>query len=796
MASGHSHPVAAAARSDACLFLGAVAERLGKRRYDISISARDVRDRAVGSRQYRVAKDLLSDARHDLLGPDDFVTMVDTDYHMTREQFSQYAGHDIGIYALRPNGLRGSTTDSVWGFISPTTVVEEVAGNATYQHQVWDWGKDMVVLSRGLKTYIYDPVVFEVSDCRIVVVLLLARTLRLPIPFANWLVPGLKAQLPSRMEVFIHGKFIVGSFGRPGDRRIHVISADQYGGETSIKVRPDTFRALSIASTIPNSDRPNTKLQLLPSDVQKITRNCDDNPGEYGCYVLSAYFTTSYRPMQFCNYQSRGALTLESGSPTTVVAGPPLVGGGCGPTASSNNEHRAIEARIVGVANDNSFPEDLVIYAGEFVDLVIPRAGVLAPAGMPELRLAQNKPTQQSRRLQEDKHLPDRSNQLRTTSFQKKESYVKPGDPRIINQVPTDHTNRLCCYSMALKPLLKKHRWFAVCMSPLQLAKSIQGMQKKCGAQLIGGDYSRMDGRTSVAYRRNVLEPLYIRAFAQEYRSEISSLLRKEERARTRTRKFGARAITNGANLSGSGVTTDLNTLDAAFNEYAARRRLGQQPDVAFKKLGLYFGDDSLVDPTVFDTVVEVATATGMQLERETVPEDAGPGYAVFLSRVYPDIRTSLASHPVVVRSLRKLCTIQCSPNVDRADQLMRLRFKVDAVLVTDQHVPVLAAYARALKRILKLDGIGWHESESVEKATYTRKAGQGPYPYDDTQVTRDLLVQSVAQGLGISVNELLLLERRLDAAKTVEDLPSVPGGTGAEELPSWADWVPTETTA
>lgn len=793
MAPGHSHPTAAAARADASRFLSQVAVELGKRRYDVSVSSRELRGLAVGSRQYRTAKDLLSDSVDTGLCGRDFVTMVDTDYYLSEKELSRYAGHDIGLYALRPDGLAGKTADSAWSFVGPDRVVEEVAGGAVYSHQIWDWGKDLVVLRKGLSTYFYDPVRFEVAPGRVVVVLLLARRIGLPGAVVERLVTGVRDCYPARMGVHQQGEFLVGTFGPPNARRVQVMGTGMLG-ESPVSVSPDTFRALAIAAVIPNTDRKIAGYELLPAAVERIVRNAGEKVGPAGCYVLSRYFSTAYRPLQMVNYQSREGYALEDGKCSTRLAAVPLAGAGCGPTASANNEARAVKARVEDVANRIEFSPELCGYAEEFAKAVIKDGGKGVPLEMAELRMQQDKPTQRARRLQEEQHLPDRGASLKTSSFQKRETYAKVGDPRLINQVPTDHTNRLCAYSAAIKPALRKCRWYAVGRTPLQLALSIRGLQRSVGAQLVGGDYSRMDGRTSVAYRRNVLEPIYLRYFAEEHHAEIKELLRKEETALTSTKRFGVRAQMGGANLSGSGITTDLNTLDSAFNEYAARRRRGQGPQEAYAALGLYFGDDSLVAPEVFPDVALVAAETGMKLEKEPVPEDAGPGYAVFLARVYPDIRTSLASHPEVVRNLRKMCTVQAGPEAPEDHVKKLLRLKVDAALITDSHVPVVAAYARAVKRVYHLDALkggatAWGNA-IAESADYQRKKEAGPYPYQPGD--EELLLPSVAQGLGVTVEEAKLIERRLEAAQSEADLARIRTDVPAPGMPDWAIAIPT----
>nr|APG76454.1 hypothetical protein 1 [Hubei noda-like virus 20] len=795
MAPGHSHPDNAAMRADASRFLTTVAVALGKRRFDVSVSSRELRGLAVGSRQYRVAKDLLSDAVHTERCSGDFVSMVDNDYYLTEEGLAAYAGHDMGFFSLRPDGLSGKTKESAWSFQDSSTVVEQVSGGATYMHKVWDWAVDVVVLRKGWATYIYDPVVFDVGPARTVVVLLLARIVHLPPACLKWFIPDITSFYPQRMSVESQGPFLVGKFGPPADTRVQVMHAGNVGERAAI-VKLETFRALGIAAEIPNTDRKVTGFELQPAAVERILRNTGDKVDTAGCYLLSRYFTKHYRPLFLVNYQSKGQSLLEDGVAGAAVAAVPIAGTGCAPTSSHNNEARAIAARVVDVANKREFSSEYKGYAEEFARLVVPIRGKGVPWSMNELRAQQDRPTQRARRLQEEQFLEDTSTKVRTSSFQKRETYAKPGDPRLINQVPTDHTNRLCSYAASIKDHMKGKcgKWYAVGKNPLQMAQGLRGLQRSVGEQLAGGDYSRMDGRTSVGYRQHVLEPIYTRYFGDEYKEELRFLFKREEEAKTRTQRFGVAAEMGGANLSGSGVTTDLNTCDAAFNEYAARRKMGQEPSEAYSKLGMYFGDDSVVDPRVFSMVVAVASELGMKLVAEPVPEGAGEGYVVFLARVYPDIRTSLASHPDVVRSLRKLCTVVAGKSPTKPHVMRLLRLKVEGVLITDELVPVLAAYARSLVRIYNLRSLKGSESEWAacfeQDADYRRKKAVGPYPVKPEDV--ELLLPSVAAGLGISVEEAILLEGRLNAAASEADLASLATAVAGGELPDWADWVPT----
>lgn len=796
-APGHSHPVAARSRREASKFLGHVARELQSRRYDISISSREAAwKNTVGSRQYRVGKDLLADSSVEELKPGDFVTMVDTEYYMSEAEVSRYAGHDIGIFGLRPDGLSNTTEDSSWSFVNPGEVVEEVAGGAVYRHQVWDWSKDCIALGRWFSTYIYDVVEFSIAPGRVVTVLVLARVVRLPIWLTQWVFPDVRKYRMSRMVVTQQGRFLVGQFGHVSKRQFHVKKLPAVIGEDDVRLSPNLFSALAEASAIPNTDRKVARLEILPAGVERIARQMKEELSGHGHQVLSAYFTNGYTPQAMVNYQSKGGLDLEDGVPTASLAAVPLAGSGCAPTSSENNEVRAVQARILDIANKTRFSAELVEYGKEFAELVVPKEHQGVPFEMAELRSEQDRPTQRARRLEEEQFSSDRGKAMTTSSFQKRETYPKPGDPRLINQVKTDHTNRLCSYSGAIKRFLKgskASKWYMVGSRPDRIAKALRGLQKRHGKRLVGGDYSRMDGRTTKDHRLHVLRPVYQRFFAPMYHAEIEELLAKENAAVTRTKKFKVKASMGGANLSGSGITTDLNTLDAAFNEYVARRRMGDSPAQAYSKLGCYFGDDSVVGPDVFEKVVLVAKEVGMDLKKEDVPGEAGDGYVVFLSRVYPDIRTSLASHPCIVRALRKLCTVAVGPKASKDVLRLKLAVKVAGALTSDSHVPLYAEYAKALQRVYVAGKVteAAIAAEGKVDSSYRSKIHMGPYPYAEGD--EEVLVPSIAMGLGLSVEELTLLRSRLEAATSEQDLTtcSLPGGV---ELPEWARWVPTPT--
>lgn len=800
MAASHTHPDAARIRATGTEFVSDVCKVLGTKRYDFSVSPREERLGARGERQYRTTKDLLVEPKVGVLRRGDLVSMVDNCYYVDEKTISQFAGHDLAFFCLQPEGLAGKGPNSSWAFEDPETVVEEVQGGAVYRHKVWDWRKDVMVFGKGWRTYLYDVVPFRIAEDRYVVVLLVANTISLPMWLAKWLIPDMESHRLKRMQVEKQGEYLLGSFGTATEQRIQLRHAARVGN-TSVVMKPDTFCALSIAAKIPNTDKKVPKTELLPAEACRVMKHMGETMAGHEGHVLSDYFTHHYLPSQLVNYQAVAGMAWEEGKTTAAMAAVPLVGHGAAPTSSSNNEARAIEKRVVEIANSKTFDSDMVRYGEEFAVHIVPVAHKGVPWDMEELRAKQNRPAQVTRRLQEERHVPTEG-RLRTQSFQKNEVYAKVGDPRIINQVPTCHTNDLCAFSGAIKEHLKKgpaKRMYMVGKNPAAIGRALQGLHKSQG-KLAGGDYSRMDGRTSVCCRRYVLKPVYMRYFGEEYHSRLSELLDKEERASTKTKRFGHKAVLRGANISGSGVTTDLNTLDAAFMEYVARRRGGEGPEEAFRHLGCYFGDDSLVAEGVFEQVRKVADGAGMVLTKEEEPEGALPGRAVFLSRVYVDLSSTIASHPDTHRALRKLCMVSCGPAETKSQRVARLALKVEGILAADPQVPVLADYARALERVYELksasvarDVRGLRDTAGAKSLAY--KVRTGPYPLRADDIP--LLEESIARDLGFGVAEMRLLIARLQAAVTEEDLVacarSVSSGDATPALPEWAKWVPID---
>lgn len=788
----HTHPGNAQLRADASKFIDKIGNVIGGRRYDVSISSREAGRGTVGARLMRTPKDLLSDDKHDMLRTGDMVSMIDTDCHMSLEELNSYAGHDIAMYTLRPGGLSGKGPESSWRFISPTTVQEDVSGGASYCHEVWDWGKDMVVLSKGCKTVVYDPISYPVGEGREVVLLLKARTIWLPLLLVNFLVPGIKDCMVARMGVEQHGKYLLGVFGKPGNRKVELLNSSLPDID-KISLPTTHWSALQIMSRAVNPD--SKKAELRPSDVERYLNGVKMSIGASGCYHVSDYFTGHHRALRAICYQSMGALETEVGEVNSYTIAPGPVAPAMSPVNSENNNDRALTERLVKVANTKAFPEDIIGYAAEFAQLVVPKSdeGKTVPLSTSEVASRQNAPSQRQRREKDKAHLALKAKVLPIQAFMKHEAGPSVSDPRSINQVPVDQTCRLSRFMLASASFLKQRckRWYAPGKNNKEMGRSLQNLVKKQGKQ-VGGDYSRMDGRTSVAYREHVFEPIVKRMFAEEYQEELKELLERERVAKIRMRKGRGKATTTGSNLSGSPATTQLNTLNAAFNEYAARRRAGQTPREAYEALGLYFGDDSVFAQPLAAAVTEVSNELGMKMTIEDEPEGSPPGRVVFLSRVYPDVLTTIHSYPCMVRALAKMqVTTNDMGKTEKGRQIMRV-LKGTASQMVNGHVPIIGPYSRVLQ------GSGPEVSEADKAKAcamdrdlnwqLTSRAKQPEVTLSSAEL--DLFTASIARDLSIPPEEVRRLDALMRSCKDVASLSQITLAGGDAKLPEWAVWV------
>lgn len=773
-------------------------------RYDVSVSHRETRNGTRGARMTIAPKDLMSASKYDVIRNDDVVTFIDTDYYLSDDELSSYAGRHMLLYSLCPDGLAGAGPDSRWRFVSEDTIVEVVRRGATYTHSVWDWNRDFVVLYRNCCTYLYEVIQFDIGEARKVTALVHARTIYLPKFLTTRLIPGLSDHGLRRIGVEKHGDYLIGTFGEIGKEKINLLPITR-ANVPPVKIDPVHWEALRIKSKAVNPDT--KKASLLASDVEDYMRRVrDEKVGEpigfHQFYLVHEYFTQCYqksRNLTFqCNTNASGELTLTE--PPTIVypIAPAIVPPAVGAARSTENSERSFQSRLVAVKNEVEFDEETKQFAAEFAKLIVPdkMVGKITPVDRNVVKEKQSRPGQIANRSRITNGALDNNNEsgnmksITTEAFIKMEANENGGDPRTIQQVPPFHTLGLSCFTYPLGDYMKaKHgAWYMPGKKPTEIARAIRNCDKH-HSRLSGGDYSRMDGRTSLGYRHHVIRNTFLRAFDPVYHERLCGLLDSEDEALVKTRGVKLTVRTLGAILSGSPLTTFGNTIDNSFNEYCTRRRIGQTPTEAFRNLGLYYGDDSLFEAEIADKVTETATSLGMKMTLEDEPEGSPAGRYVFLSRVYPDVRTNDASYPVVRRALSKLIvTTNQLAKTERGKRAMCV-VKGEAFTMVNGHVPIVGPLARLMAKSGKpTDKERRAVLNSDRDICWAIKHAPAPVQLSNSQ--RELFVASIARDLGRPVNEIDELDRVLCDAKSLDEIVGLKLESFDRVCPEWARWL------
>jgi hypothetical protein len=803
MPVGHPHPICASTRIEASRFIGEIVDTLNRfnpkqcARWDISIAPREEKMGAVGSRLYYTAKDAAFLPKYGTPNKSDIVTMVDTDYYLRGSDLSRYAGRDIVMYSLTPNALAGLGPENYWRFVSEDVVKESVNGGADYLHHIWNWNVDFVFIPgpSWLRpvTYMYEVVRHQIDEARSVTVLLKTREFYMPLRLLDWLVPGVAKHTPQRMSVQRSGDYLVGTFGTPGNMEINLLPV--VGTDIlPTKVRPQEWLTLGIMSKSMNADL--KKCVLLPSDVNGLCSALKLKWGDHDKYRLSSYFSTTAFVVPSLTYQTDVGLYTTPREEIAFQVAPALVPPAVANAGGPEDKVAALEKRVEETKNVTQFDGGMIEFAREFVDCIVPAKlrGRLVPDAPEEIRARQNRPEQRNRRLKTVKQLQGNPKPVaKSNAFIKREANVQPGDPRVINTVTSDHQMTLSQFMYPVSRYMKRHhgKWFAVGKTPRDLGRTIQNSYKHLGP-LTGGDYSRMDGRMSVDYRVHVFERLVRALFQQDHHEIVMAYLASERNAEIRMRGIGKRVKTEGANLSGSPNTTLLNTICAAFNEYAARRLAGQTKLEAFSKLGVYYGDDSLFGADVSTQIVEVANKLGMKMKLETNPDGSPAGRCVFLARVYPDISMTTVSYPDLRRILAKLC-VSTNPRAKTVKgQKLMASLKGEASLLINEHVPIVGPLSRLMR-----DNVQVKQKErdvAIQTDKDLRYLFTLKNKVDLSPTEENLLYDSIARDLGKTVSEVRLFHDTLMGAKDLTEVCGLKLASDKHILPQWQRWVPSLT--
>jgi hypothetical protein len=163
---------------------------------------------------------------------------------------------------------------------------------------------------------------------------------------------------------------------------------------------------------------------------------------------------------------------------------------------------------------------------------------------------------------------------------------------------------------------------------------------------------------------------------------------------------------------SGAPTTTDLNTLINAYIMYCAVRLTSPdlEPQIAFRMLGICYGDDSVFELKYRNRWCKAAKILGMTLKVETSTMVKG---MTFCGRTFPKPAETISSMQDPLRTIRKLNITGRDISIPIGDAAMD---RMEGYLATDAHTPLIGDYARAIVRC-------YRETASTYERRHTRKS-------------------------------------------------------------------------
>jgi hypothetical protein len=742
---GHSHGVAASARSSAVSFMDAFALSVGLTPYQVSMSMNDIRLGREGNRSYYNAKDTSIPYRFDPVSSMHLLCLVDVDYYVDMPSMLLAHNNSVLMYTVTPEDVGGVTENSVFCF-RDGIYEERVKGGAFYQHSLWDYSGDYVTVS-GWVGWKYVRKMYKiekrkVSPSRSLVLLqLTSLTHCCGLLFG----PSIDVKPLQRLRV-MNGGFNV----------LRVLSDDMYvsiarnGSSAGVRVPIQIFDALLSVQSV-------CKKQITKATVESYLKEGSKVDAAIITDMLHNADTAAELPTSVSNdigvasYQYVKVLDVfEQDAPDTMCSFmDPFLGESPAPSDCRNNDIRTVDKRINEIKHTKPRPVSKFTYQviKEFVDFLVTSeyANTLVPFDTEEVYERQNRPTQVAL-LDSAVELGDHTPRVTISSFMKRESYGKVTDPRNISTFPPLVKLDYARFIYAVSEYMKdkgEFSWYAFGRTPLGIALDVARICKYSD-EVVVTDYSRMDGRKS-NISRLVFRSFLMRLFKPEYHEELDKLL-KLQFNRVGWTKHGIRYESGETQASG-GVDTSLsNSVDCAFGAYLGARYAGMPPAEAQSFLVtrlMVGGDDAIMGDISSDRVVAAAKTVGHVLTFD-VYKRGDPGVN-FLSRIYsPDVwygapfsmcdirRQLLKFHTTPIRGVNYAIARNC---------LDKLKEKCVSFYLTDPNTPVLGAYCKKV-----LGRIGPIQVNTGMKAErwWSRFEREVQFPQDEGGWMMDVLRTSI----------------------------------------------------
>lgn len=775
----HTHPNAAKLRNDTVCSIRNILRESNYKMYDPS-PAQSFRDEGVkGHRHAYSIKDLSSPLPYesDYHGNDIVYTLIDQDYYY--ESLESFGGKPIVISTLSVDQLSGKCPDSSWYFVGPNIVVEQVTGGATYLQSLYNYTSDQVVLTHTYLMVIpvftvYDVHIYKIDNTNKMVVFLCPSTthymsIGLFRRLSKWFM-GKEMQLPllTRMDhIKFHGSFLIMKCKVDGAVGYSLKRNSDQAHDSSVFIPEATFKSLEYMSR-------NSK-SVSAAEIERITKAYKTPISGTALATVVEFFGIPYTDNTCLNVflppsTSHGDCVYDIGKPKAELIIPPITDETAVVISENEASRRSyVEERMIPNINKEVFSDEMIAFSREYVCKLIKTPGRCVPSTLQDVVADQRGRLQIARNKLEMKFETDTSKKVKVAM--KAETALKGGAARGVTTVSTSHSLDTGALSRGIKPALKLSSHYVVGLTPQRIAEKVTSLSALCaskGREVGETDYSKLDESISHDIRKHLIEPTFLRAFGRDYHDFVNDTLSRDKDC---TGNVGAIKInTGGKNNSGTGITTDTNTITCPFIVYVAHRKRGMSKDEAYACLGVAFGDDGLsvggVPGDGFgDLCIDIAKSIGLTLKYIS-HAPAAPLY--FLGRQYVSPLDSYASMALPSKVLLKLPVCIGKSEEHRADRLR-------GYYVTERHVPVVSDYIRAAARAYKIDLN--KEPENLEMLRLKDrdlyyKITHGPYPCEVAD--EQALLTAVCADLSLSEVEVEKLVTQLRAVTTIKDFEHI----------------------
>jgi len=782
-----NHPTAGESRKIGVTVTRDYLHSAGFKMYDESISLAGRDHKANGRREIYDIKDLQHYGTDDKYEPGMVYTLVDQDFYI--DSFEQYAGENIVIITPEYGKLAGVGTDSVWWYTvsqrGEVVVTERVAteNGATYRDQrPWDYSaNDFIYLEhRGKKAFTTYNVHVQYQPGSHHKWVWLARntTTHLSKKVCDAMqdvvrdsnLCGVTLKKASNVTLVrldpegdVQDWFLHGVFGDPKSPTHSIKYLVDEGPDTSMELTENQYKVF----TLMGRNRPKGY------GVSEVKRTMQIHsmwrPGGLEP-LLVAFFgiPIEYRPRPNIMYTSQaGSLDdgiVEEGN--AVEAAPNIAGGGPGVAdTKSKAAHQAYKKeRLEKYKNKIDPPQQIK----DIIDLLLPKFILLiskesgyeyntVPLVARDVIYQTRTGALQAARLKRDSELVARDTVPKSSLKHEVAPKSSPA-PRAVTQYTEEMAIQTGRVGLLIKEVLKNCEFYQPGNSPSIIAKNI----KRCAEMaayasdeegvsgLHDTDYSKMDETISKYIYYIFVEVVLAFVHPNDY-EEVKKVL--DDNVDFVTLLDDELVAVGFKNNSGSGVTTELNTVVSAFIEYVTNvlaitrvmYRSKNQRDVEFSDIkkstikialkryaedinkyvqvlwgtfmfeglvpdpfsipyaviGPKYGDDGIGPhlPTITDDVWEksaifLTQSIGMVLKVSFSTPEQG---TYFLGRCYPRPLESLASYADVCKAVRKL-------SVAKSLSVEKYKLKLLGYWTTDSKTPVIRQFLMVVAKLYDLE--------------------------------------------------------------------------------------------